>query len=128
MPLRPTEEGVAFDVELGPGGGAVYLIVDRAIDQVVLNAPRAARLGESVQIEAVIADPKGRAVDAVVPVRLDIVDPEGRKAERSGWYGARGGVLAVSLDLAANDRPGPWNVRVRELASDLVAEWTIDVR
>jgi len=127
VPLRPSGEGVALDVELGSGGGAVYLIVDRAIDQVVLKAPREAWLGERVQIEAVVADRRGRAVDAAVPMRLDILDPTGREAEGSGWYGARDGALAVSLDLAVNDQPGRWSVRVRELASGLEAERTIDV-
>ena len=127
VPLRPSGEGVAFDIELGPGGGAVYLIADRAIDGVSLTVPGEARLGESVAIEAVAADRTGRAVDAAVPMRLDVVDPTGREAEGSGWYGARDGVLAVSLDLATNDRPGQWTVRVQELASGLVSERMIEV-
>jgi len=128
VPLRPSGEGVGLNVELGPGGGAVYLIVARAIDRVVLAAPVEARLGESVEIASAVVDDGGSPVDAVVPMRLDITDPAGHEAEPSGWYGAGNGELAVSLDLAANDRPGEWTVRVRELASGLTTERTILVR
>ena len=115
-PFRRTPGGTAFDVALGPGEGKVYLLLDRPIEAVAVTATPRARLGERVRVEVAVRDALG-PVGAVVPVRLDVLDPEGRPAEFSGWYGAGDGRLSVRLDLAANDRPGRWTVRARELAS-----------
>jgi hypothetical protein len=40
-------------------------------------------------------------------------------AEFSGYYGAKDGQLDVPIDIAANDAPGVWKIRARELASGL---------
>ena len=125
--MRSTDDGIAFDVQLGPGAGAVYMVVERPIEALRLEAPAQARRGGQVAVAVTIADAGGNPVHAVVPVRLDIIDAEGRTAEFSGWYGARDGTLAVQLDLAANDAPGAWTIRARELASSQTAEHTFQV-
>lgn len=38
----------------------------------------------------------------------------------SGFYGAANGTLTLKLDIADNDVPGVWQIRVRELASGLI--------
>ncbi len=125
-PFRRTPDGAAFDVAPGPGEGKVYLLLDRPIEAVAVTATPRSRLGGRVQVEVAVRDSLG-PVGAVVPVRLDVLDPEGRQAEFSGWYGARDGRLSVRLDLAANDRPGRWTVRARELASGRTGESTFTV-
>ena len=127
VPHRVVDGGLAFDTELGPGGGAAYLVVERAIDRMMVQTPRRLEVGQSATIGITVADRRGKALSAVVPVRVDIVDPRGRPAEPSGWYGARDGQLELQLDLAANDEPGEWTIRVRELASDLLAVRTFRV-
>ena len=127
VPVRATAEGVAFDVDLGPGGGAVYMLADRPIDRLRVEAPERAGLGERLTVDVTVADGRGVALSAVVPVRVDIIDPRGRDAEVSGWYGARDGKLVLHLDLAANDELGEWTVRIRELASGLLAERTFRI-
>jgi hypothetical protein len=62
-----------------------------------------------------------------VPLRVDIRDAAGRDAERTGYYGAKDGRLELKLDLAANDQPGVWQVRVRELASGQTASHYVRV-
>jgi uncharacterized protein YfaS (alpha-2-macroglobulin family) len=56
-------------------------------------------------------------MDAILPVKVDILDPDGRPAEFNGFYGAADGILAITLDIAPNDVQGTWEVRVKELAS-----------
>ena len=53
----------------------------------------------------------------MVPIRVEIVDPEGRKAEFSGSHAATSGQLTIPFDFAANDRVGVWEIRATELAS-----------
>lgn len=126
VPVRDTSEGAAFDLALGPGEGKVYLIVERPIKEMTVRTTPESRLGEAVHVELAVRDSLGH-VGAIVPVRLDVLDPEGRPAEFSGWYGVRDGQLSVQLDLAANDRPGLWTVRARELASGHTGESTFRV-
>ena len=68
-----------------------------------------------------MVDEAGASVDAVVPVEIDLRDPDGRRAEFSGYYGARDGRLSITLVPAPNDTPGIWTIEARELASGMVA-------
>ncbi|MFA6564223.1 MAG: LamG-like jellyroll fold domain-containing protein [Verrucomicrobiia bacterium] len=102
---------------LGPCEGRVFMVTDRAIAGVKIEAPDAAKLGDAATVKIAVVDKAGRPLDAVVPLRVDIRDSAGRDAERTGYYGAKNGRLELKLDLAANDQPGVWQIRVRELAS-----------
>lgn len=54
-------------------------------------------------------------------------NPRGHPAEFSGFYGAKAGRLSLSLNLARNDTPGDWIIRVRELASGQSTERNLTV-
>ena len=116
----PTERArgrMEIDVHLGPCDGRLVLVTEREIEGVTLDVPASAKRGEPVAIRVAVVDGKGRPVDAVVPLRLDVWDPDGRPAEPSGFHGAAGGRLDLTLDLAANDVPGTWTVRAKDLAT-----------
>ena len=108
---------IDFLLLFGPGEGRVFMVTDRPIGAVKVDAPREAKCGATVKVRIEVVDPDDKPVDAVIPLRVDIRDPDGRVAERTGWYGAKDGVLDLQLDFAANDLPGDWEIRVRELAS-----------
>ncbi len=113
--------------QFGPGDGTVFMIADREIVNVRLKVSHKCRLGRSAVIEVAVVDAEGRAVDAVVPLHIDIRDAVGGIAEFSGYYGAKNGRVCIRLDLAENDLPGEWHVKVKELASGLVAEQSMQV-
>jgi hypothetical protein len=108
--------------EFGPGGGTVLMVTARPIAGVRLTLPEQAQLGGAVTCEVAIVDADGKPLEAVVPVRLDVLDAEGKTAEFSGFYGAKDGRFTVTLDLAANDPTGKWQIRATELASGQTAE------
>jgi len=114
------EGTLTIQAHFEPCDGHLYMVTDRAIARVSVSAPAVAEPGQTVELRAAVVDEAGTPVDAVVPVRVDITDPEGRPAEFSGYYGAAGGQLSISAHLAANDVPGLWQVRVQELASGQV--------
>lgn len=64
-----------------------------------------------------IADDDGKTIDAIIPVRLDVMDPHGRRVEASDYYGAKDGRLRITADLAPNDVPGLWRIKAQELGS-----------
>ena len=108
---------------LGPGGGSIYLLLPQALGETRIAAPPAARRGETVRIVAEVLAAQG----AVVPLRVDILDPSARPAEFSGHYGAADGRVGIDLLLGANDEPGTWRIRIRNLASGEVKEATFEV-
>jgi hypothetical protein len=110
-------DAVSFLHHFGPGEGRVFMVTDRPIAAVKIEAPREAKRGAAAEVRIAVIDPDEKPLDAVIPLRVDIRDPDGRVAERTGWYGAKDGVLDLQLDFAANDLPGAWEIRVRELAS-----------
>jgi hypothetical protein len=110
-------DSITFLHNFGPCEGRVFMVTDRAIAAVKIEAPREAKRGAAAEVRIAVIDPDGKPLDAVIPLRVDIRDPDGRVAERTGWYGAKDGVLDLQLDFAANDLPGAWEIRVRELAS-----------
>ncbi|NLO05821.1 MAG: LamG domain-containing protein [candidate division WS1 bacterium] len=107
--------------QFGPAEGLVYMVTERPIASIRLTAPQETTSGSRVTIAAEILDDAGERIDAVVPVRVDLLDPAGHAAEFSGWYGATGGGVEVNADLAINDMPGLWQIRVQELASGKTA-------
>ena len=107
-------------VELEPGGGRLWLITGSAIHAVLLEAPAEAVPGQDLPVSVTVADETGAPVNAVIPLEIDIRDPDGKRAEFSGYYGAPDGQLSITLTPAVNDTPGMWTIEARELASGIV--------
>jgi len=110
-------DGLIWSVALEPCDGDMFLITDRPIEQVLIDAPETAKPGQSFECGISVTDAANAVVDAVIPVRIDILDPHGRPAEFTGYYGTQTGRLKLVLTPAANDATGVWTIRVQELAS-----------
>jgi hypothetical protein len=127
VPVVRTGKELRFEVDLGPGDGRVFLILDSPIAGVQLQAPERGQRGRPFRLQVAVVDPAGKPLPAVVPVEVEVRDPQGRLAEGSGYYGAADGRLTVELLPARNDLPGRWTLRVRELASGQRAQGTLMV-
>jgi hypothetical protein len=127
--LSATERDGGLDVplELSPGEGRLLMVVPSPLSDVRVSAPGEVSRGGECPLEITIADETGNAVPGVVPVLVEIRDPDGRVAEGTGYHAAEGGVLRLNLAIAANDTPGAWDVRVTELASKLSSRGTFRV-
>jgi hypothetical protein len=112
-----TDTTTGIDVQLEPGGGQLLMMTQSPIASLSATGPAAAHRNDTSIFIITIADESGAPLDAVVPVALTILDPEGRRSERSGYYGAANGTLSIALDHAPNDTTGMWTVKIRELAS-----------
>jgi hypothetical protein len=119
---RSNASVVTIPVSFGPCDGRVFMITDQAINAVRITAPKSAAPGDRATVKATIIGDDGRPVDAIVPVRIDLIDPSGRAAEFSGYYGAKDGAVELTATIAPNDAPGLWRIRVLELASGLTAD------
>jgi len=123
-PVPASREGkkLRIPVRLGPCDGRVLMISSQQIDAVGIKAPGRAARGSRLACLIEVVDRQGAPVNAVVPVKVEVRDADGRLAELSGSYGAAGGKLRIHLDIAANDARGMWQIRARELASGRTAE------
>ncbi|MEE3368865.1 MAG: LamG domain-containing protein [Planctomycetota bacterium] len=128
VPSEVVGADLQLDCQLDPGEGRLFMITDRPIAAVKIDAPDETNLGEHIRIEVGVVDAAGTQVDAVVPVSIELTDPRGRQAEASGYYGAAGGGVQVNYDFAPNDTIGKWHLQVRELASGTVADHHLQVR
>ncbi|MCA9132139.1 MAG: LamG domain-containing protein [Planctomycetales bacterium] len=111
-----TGSGLQLPLALGPCAGQLLMVTERPIRELLLSAPSAAQRGESIVVDIAVTDGT-QPIDAVLPLEVRIIDPEGAEAEFSGYYGAVGGQQQISIDFAPNDRLGVWEIRARELAS-----------
>ncbi|MCS7237586.1 MAG: LamG domain-containing protein [Thermoguttaceae bacterium] len=136
VPAEQTEKGLAWRVKLGPGEGKLFMIAPQAIGQVRISAERTVPTGGAgadggmegqIKLNVVLCGRDGSRLAAVVPVRVDLVDPAGRPADISGYYAARDGKLELIYVLAPNDTPGMWRAVCRELASGKTGEVSIDL-
>lgn len=108
---------MTIQTALGPGAGHIYMITDTPVSAVTIAAKRKTRRGRRLKAKIAVLDNLGKPIRAVVPLEVTILDPEGKPAEFSGWYGAKDGKLTLTLDMASNDLTGQWMVEVEELAS-----------
>lgn len=114
-----TTATLRWDLTLGPCEGRMFLAVPRAISSLSARLPEPARLGRTAKCVVEVRDDRGALVPAVLPLLVELRDPDGRFAEWSGHHAAIGARLELSLDFAVNDLAGPWHLRVRDLASGL---------
>jgi hypothetical protein len=104
-------------VDLGPCDGRLLMTLPRPIAGLTVTAPASASPGDEVPLTFSVNDPAGEALPAVIPLRVEIRDANGRLAEGSGYHATDDGVMHLDLVLAPNEDPGMWQITVHELAS-----------
>jgi hypothetical protein len=105
---------VQFPVSLNGGEGNVFLVTPKPIGKLRVTSSPSVMQGKSIPVKVLLNDSSDKTLDAVIPLKVTIRDSKGRVAEKSGYYGATHGLLNLSLDIAANDAKGKWQVEVTE--------------
>lgn len=123
-----TKGQLSLKTTLGPCEGRVYMVTERPLASVRVTAPPTVMCGAAARCEVAVLDDRGKPLAAVVPLRVDFLDPNGRPAEFSGFYGAKDGQVAVNFDLAPNEALGLWRLQVTELASGRQGEAYVRVK
>ncbi|WP_395750468.1 LamG-like jellyroll fold domain-containing protein [Prosthecobacter sp.] len=121
VPKRGDDGTVSWPVDLGPGDGRIFMVLPKPLLGLKLEVPENAVVGNKVKVAVGITSTQEAPTKAVVPVRVDIRDANGKETEGSGYYAAENGIVEIGLDLAPNEDPGVWEVRVKELASGMEA-------
>jgi hypothetical protein len=114
VPTTAVGNKLRFNVALGPGEGTAFMVTDVPVGTLQITAPAQVQRGKSLDLRLRLSGANRKPMSAVVPIKLSIRDPQGRESERSGYYGAANGQLAVTLDIAANDAAGQWQIEATE--------------
>lgn len=128
MPAKVIGTETSWEVELGPGEGKLFMVLPQAIKNVRIGGPTVAQPGSKLPLLIEVVGQTGTCVDAVIPVKVELVDPSGRLADASGYYAAKAGRLEVVYPFAVNDEPGRWTIRATELASGQMAEAVFELK
>lgn len=121
VPKRGEDGSMSWKVDLGPGDGKIFLVLPKPLLGLKLEVPESATAGQKAVVKLQITSTADSPLKAVIPVKVEIRDANGVLTECSGFHAAENGVLDLALDLAPNDDPGTWEVRVKELASGMEA-------
>ncbi|MEQ9409916.1 MAG: hypothetical protein RIK87_19425, partial [Fuerstiella sp.] len=127
LPSEAVDGQLRVPLQLGPCDGQLLMFTDRPIRQVQLQTPDAAVPGDQIRLQVAVTDGQ-QAIDAVVPLQVRIVDPEGTEAEFTGYYAAANGKAVIEFDFASNDRLGVWQIQATELASGKTATSYVRLR
>jgi Concanavalin A-like lectin/glucanases superfamily len=127
VPATQTPEGLVIERGFGPGDGHLLMITSKPVTGIMVGGCAQAKRGDQVRLQVAVTGEAGEPLAAVIPVRVEILDPQDRPAEYSGYYGARDGRLSIDLDLAPNDLTGDWTIRATELASGWTSEYSLTV-
>ncbi len=119
LPRRMEDGTLTLPVELGPGEGRLLMITPKPLLQLAVDLPSKATCGNTASMTALLTMTDAAPAPGHVPVEVEILDANGVRAEGSGWYAMDQGRLEIRLDIASNEAPGTWQVRVRELASGM---------
>jgi hypothetical protein len=121
--VTPTRQSrsTQIPIHLDSGGGALLMMTQERIEQIRVEGPKQSPRSTAFTINIAVNDAKGRPIDAVVPLEIDIRDPSDRPAELSGFYGAAKGQLEIRITPAPNDTLGVWTVKIRDLATGKTA-------
>jgi hypothetical protein len=121
VPKRGEDGVMSWPVELGPCDGKIFMVTPKPLLALLLDVPESATVGNAAKIMTKITTTQDTPTKAVIPVRVDVRDANGKLTEGSGFYAAENGIAELSLNLAPNEDPGTWEIRVKELASGMEA-------
>jgi hypothetical protein len=105
---------VQFPVSLNGGEGNVFLVTPKPVGKLQVSIRTSVKQGHRIPVKVLLLDNAGKTLNAVIPLHVVIRDPQGRAAEKSGYYGAADGSLNLNLDIAPNDIKGKWQIDVTE--------------
>ena len=71
---------------------------------------------------------KADPIQAVVPLKLTILDADGEPAEFSGYHAAVNGELKLNLSIPSNEKPSKWTITAENLADGGKIQHTITIK
>ncbi len=132
VPTTPKDGGLSFDVSFGPGEGKLFMRTKEQINARTINIGGNGTVTRGSEVPLIIeihsAFDGTHFPNAVIPLKITILDADGKPAEFSGYHAAVNGELKLNLSIPSNEKPGQWNITVENLADGGKVQHTITIR
>ena len=99
-------------VNFSSSGGRAFLVVPRELPALTVHVPREIQLGKKFSLQAELP-----GTDFILPLKITLLDPDGRKSDESGVDMLRNGRFSREITLPENAPAGIWKLDIRESAS-----------
>ncbi len=107
-----------------PFSGRVYALFEREPEQLrLLISDTIIKRGQTATLE-VNLEP---APNGIVPVKITVYDPTGKKSDYSDRLAASNGLATLKIPFAGNDILGEWTVKVQNMITRHLAEAKIEL-
>ncbi len=119
-------EGNDFKIELKTSVPELFGLVSGTIENIKVDAPSTIKPGDKVELNFEIT---GSGIsDLKSVVRVDVFNPAGKVINYySKNCDINGGTGSYSFNLALNEQPGIWEIRLTEVISGVEKEVSVDV-
>ncbi|MBP5300946.1 MAG: hypothetical protein J6Y80_06035 [Victivallales bacterium] len=125
-----SQDGVTtIPVDYQTNDGKLLLLLDKPIASLQADIPEGIAANQPFAVRAVIVDPDGQPVEALIPVEITLADGQGKPLDGSGYGCAVDGKLEWTFTIPEGTAPGSeFTATVTELASGLAAKATVTVQ
>jgi len=127
LAVKTSESGASIDVALDQLGGTIVALYPEAIGSVKASAPERMKAGQTQVLAVDMVSSSQAPMPGLQPLRVTLVDPDGRTNEYSDYYCAERGALRIDFTPAVNEPAGRWTFRVDDLTTGQTAETSFDV-
>lgn len=128
LPVQKNEGIATFPVELDSLGGTIIAIYPAKLTQLTAVAETNGNLGEECVITVQLHDATDAPAKGLQPVRVDIMDANGKVHEDSDWICLENGSGKITFTPAWNDAKGDWKIKVSDLTAGLSTESTFTLK
>ena len=132
VPTTPKDGGLSFDVSFGPGEGKLFMRTKEQINARTINIGGNGTVTRGSEVPLIIeihsAFDGTHFPNAVIPLKITILDADGKPAEFSGYHAAVNGELKLNLSIPSNEKLGKWTITAENLATGGKVEHTITIR
>lgn len=111
------DDTLESEITVDTAGGKLIGIYPAEIADISILSPADMTRGKKSLITIEIKDKDAKNIEALFPVKVTIIKPDGKESEYSDFYAIRNGKLELQILPAVNDMPGKWKIEVRELSS-----------
>ena len=125
VPVKIEGEKASIMADVRHYGGKLYAFLPARIGGVALKATGAVAAGDVLGYEVEVVDEKGRAFDASLPLKIEIIAPSGKTVRTV--YRAAAPKHADGYVPGLNAPEGAWKVRATELVTGKSAEAAVSV-
>jgi hypothetical protein len=106
-----------FAADLPPAEGKLYIVLPEKPGRVNIQAPAQMTPGVEAAIRVQVLGSSGKPMNLPYPLRIDVLDPQGRINEFSRSVAAPAGAYTMPFIPAANEPTGDWTIRVTDLVT-----------